>query len=71
MECARRDTLTVQWDIGIEEFSEAVGHLGGFSIKGAKDEWLLAFERANRARLKCAEILERLKLHKAEHGCYF
>jgi len=71
MECARRDALTGQWDAGIEEFSEAVSNLAGFSLKVAKDEWLLAFAQANRARIKCAEILERLKRHKSEHGCYF
>jgi hypothetical protein len=69
MECARRDALVGQWDTIIEEYSEAVSKLGGLSFNFAKDTWLLAFAQANRARIKCAEILERLKRHEAEHGC--
>ena len=69
MECARRNTLVNQWDTIIEEYSEAVRNLGGLSFTIAKDAWLSAFVQANRARIKCAEILERLKRHEAEHGC--
>jgi hypothetical protein len=69
MGCAERNALVRLCETYVREYTEAVRQLGGLSFRLAKDDWQLAYELAERARLKSAEVLEKLRRHSEEHGC--
>ena len=69
MICARRETLIHLGHLYSKEYSEAVLTLGSISRKIAKDDRTLAWNFAERARTRSADILIQLKRHQEEHGC--
>jgi hypothetical protein len=69
MICARKETLIKLSRVYSKEYSEAVMKMGGITRKIAKDDWTLAWNLAERARRRSADILIQLRRHTEEHGC--
>ena len=69
MNCAHKETLIQLANTLTREYSEAVSRLSSVPLQMGRDEWMLAWKLAERARQKSGEMLEALKQHRLEHGC--
>jgi len=69
MACEQKHAVVEQWEICIRDYAEAVWRVRNIVPELAKEDWLLASERADRVRIRCNELLETLRRHSAEHRC--